>query len=376
MKEPVAEPIGLKSYMLVRVALDVGEDEWFGEKLKFSEISLEADDESFEGGIAEKGEDSFGLGRLFKLPFFGKILTAPGRLKKRIIRGRRKGIFQKKRQRQESLRRESLRAEWEARIRRAVSAIEKLAAEAMEYAGEENNCFSVYEGSIRKVLKGTEDSEAVILSEEDKTERLSEILECLSGIPERLSGIPERLSEISKDQVCVLPMLWQQYFPQKEFNAYSSLFWAEQLMPQAVQPHFVVLGYAACIPDLAWNYAGRMKSLRWIFAEADDTEEVQDFAEDFYLETGLAISIQLLPDKKEFRRLRLMCAVPSNILDFTEEARIMDISGVAEGSVWLDLQSVEEKRRWLQGRGKGIRYISMKEKWKYVQRRCNATVLP
>ncbi len=37
LQAPEPEPVGLKSYMLVRVAMDVGEEEWFGEKLRLPE---------------------------------------------------------------------------------------------------------------------------------------------------------------------------------------------------------------------------------------------------------------------------------------------------------------------------------------------------
>ena len=44
----------------------------------------------------------------------------------------------------------------------------------------------------------------------------------------------------------------------------------------------------------------------------------------------------------------------------------------AEGSIWLDMLSSEEKRYRIQGRRTGVEYVSLKEEWKRAKRRCAA----
>ena len=46
----------------------------------------------------------------------------------------------------------------------------------------------------------------------------------------------------------------------------------------------------------------------------------------------------------------------------------MQTAGVARGSIWLDLYSVEEKQKKMECRNPGIFYFSLKKKWKQVQK--------
>lgn len=371
LKAPEPEPVGLKSYMLVRVALDVGEDSWFGEKLgmpdegrgRTAETAPESGPEAQEdcpdrqkscpGSRMREAPPDDGDGRaggpkkrirgIWKV--WGRLwgsehraTLSQGEVPGQGRGGRRGGRFRKGctarlEERAEAARREALLAEREERIRRTEASIKRLAQEVTEMVGEGNLCHCVYDKCVRKAL-----------------------------IRNRGHGL-------------LLPVLWQRYFIWKEFADYASRFWVELLMPEAVLPHFVILGTAACIPEILEKYACGMKSLRWVLAEADRTPELENFVDDFYTESGLAISMQTVPGQGDFRRLRQICVLPSNILDFTKEPGI-GTYGAAEGSIWLDMQSVEEKRRRIQGRGPGISYFSIKEKWKYAQRRCKSPVSP
>lgn len=165
--------------------------------------------------------------------------------------------------------------------------------------------------------------------------------------------------------------IWQSLWRAEEFTGYMELSWVRQLMASAHHPHFVVLGEAPCIPELLQQSAERMKSLRWIvedtWAEAHD-EELEDFAESFYQEQGLAVTIERVWGKQGFRKLRLVCREPSNILDFTGEDRISP-GETAKGSVWLDMCSSAEKCRWITRRSTGIQYYSLREKWRQTQKK-------
>lgn len=163
--------------------------------------------------------------------------------------------------------------------------------------------------------------------------------------------------------------LWQRLWKWNEFALYTELFWVRQLMPLAVNHHFIVLGSAPCVPELLTQSAGRMKSLRWIVEEAyanAHSEELEDFAEDFYQEQGLAVTIEGV---QGFEKFQLTCREPSNILDFTGKDRAF-AGEAAKGSVWLDMWSSEEKCRRFARRSAEIQYVSLREKWRKTQKKC------
>lgn len=162
---------------------------------------------------------------------------------------------------------------------------------------------------------------------------------------------------------CAVWRVWLNHFHIKEFDGYLQEFWIRQMLPHAIHPRFVILGTCEGIDALIEDCANRMKSLRWILKEQEYTPEFMDFVERFCEEYGLAIALQTVSGRTAYRKLRLICPEPANILDFTEGAGILT-SGIAGGSVWLDMCSSEEKYRRVVGRSTGIRYFSLKERWK------------
>lgn len=158
---------------------------------------------------------------------------------------------------------------------------------------------------------------------------------------------------------------WLKCFSLREFDDYARAFWVRQLLPEAVHPRFVILGSCEDICELIEECARRMKSLRWILREQECTREILDFVEGFYVEYGLAAALQTVSGRSAYRKLRLACGEPANILDFTGEP-FANPEGVAEGSVWLDMRPLEEKRQRIAERGTGIRYFSLKENWSRV----------
>lgn len=177
--------------------------------------------------------------------------------------------------------------------------------------------------------------------------------------------------------------VWKKMWSAGEFTGYTELQWVQELMPFAANNHFIVLGNANCIPELLQQYADRMKSLRWIMDEAyvgAHSEELEDFAETFYQEQGLAVTIEKVQGKCGFERLQLFCREPANILDFTGEDRV-SVGWAPKGSIWLDMCSSEEKYRRISRRGGEIPYFSLRESWRQAQRKAaewfrQATELP
>jgi len=161
----------------------------------------------------------------------------------------------------------------------------------------------------------------------------------------------------------LLPEIWNRNWSMHEFADYTGYRWVRLLLPRAVYPHFVLLGKADCIPELLEDCARRMKSLRWILKEKDCDGEVLGVIEDFYEENGLAIIQQTVTGRNGFRTLCLEAAEPVCILDFTDEVKFF-LGGLAEGSVWLDFASIEEKGRRMARLAPKISYVSLKELWR------------
>lgn len=320
-EEPLVEPVGLKRYMLIRVGLNVGDGEWFGEDLEPEGQSLSGEavkeTEKISGGSLNEaaGEGPAGKRGLWRGFRWLSGLVGKGRRERAA-----------KRQRAEEERAaERLVCQREERFRRTGRSMAALRMRIRELAGEEDAFFCVYEDSVRKRLTGKSS----------------------------LAG------------------LWQNCIDWREFEAYRERFWVEELMTQAELPYFVILGTAPCMPEVVWKHARRMKALRWILPEADCAGEFLEFVEDFYVDNGLAIGLETLSGAGDFSCLQLACEKPSNIIDFTGETAILT-SGVAEGSIWLDMLSAEEKGRRIRGRNRHISYFSMKERWKSAQRRCRS----
>lgn len=284
--------------------------------------------------------------------------------------------------------REGLIGEMEAMVR-------GLAREVAEFAQDMDGCRCVYEDSLRKILTGPRDGQAGDRDWERPEGFLPENgLQTGRGGESRLpegsqtgrggESHPPEGSQTGREGDTrmqeILPALWRKYLPLEEFQGYAQRFWVRQVFSQgaglpASPPHFVILGTAPGLPEVLEAHARRMKSLRWFLLEAEWGEELSAFVEDFYTEYGLAIELRLLEDGAALKRLRLFCGEPVIVVDFTGES-YMAVPAVPEGSVWLDMFSVEEKRRRILARGKDITYFSMKEIWKNAQKRCNCPVLP
>lgn len=156
---------------------------------------------------------------------------------------------------------------------------------------------------------------------------------------------------------------WLKYFPVRKFDGFSQRFRIEQLLTCAHHPQLVILGSCEDIFGIIESLACKIKSLRWFMREEDCGGEIYEFMEDFYIEYGLAITLQTVCGRSAYRKLLLTCTEPADILDFTDEPRVSTV-GVARGSVWLDVFSSEEKQRRIAGRDTGIEYISLKERWR------------
>lgn len=158
----------------------------------------------------------------------------------------------------------------------------------------------------------------------------------------------------------------RQILPVPEFEGYLQREWVYRILPEACNHHFVVLGDVPYIREVLWELAPRLKSLLWILPDRTVEEELEDFSEEFYQETGLAIRFQFLPADTTYGQFGIpeyLVKEPVNILDFTEGKHIPRFYP-PKGSVWLDMTSDLDKERRIRARGLACSLISLRKQWK------------
>lgn len=152
--------------------------------------------------------------------------------------------------------------------------------------------------------------------------------------------------------------IWQQCFPYPDFHGYREETYVQMLLEQGNLFHMMIVGYHGCLPWVLKGRVRRLKSLRLVLTEM--STECEEWLDMLYEEYGLAASVTLVDN---YRRAVLSCAVPSMILDFSSEGHLLTHQ-VAKGSIWLDMDSLEEKRVRIEGRNTGIMYFSLRKLWR------------
>ena len=173
----------------------------------------------------------------------------------------------------------------------------------------------------------------------------------------------EHLLKPRQSQASVPGEIWSRLWRVPVFDSFREPQWVEHMMQYAGNPHFLILGYDSVLPLLIRRYACKMKSLKWILPKECYREPLQDFLEDIYEEYGLAAAVQVLEPGQNLKRAGVACREPSSILDFSGEVQI-PTGQIAKGSIWLDMDALEEKCRRMESRNLGIRYVSLKKEWK------------
>lgn len=163
---------------------------------------------------------------------------------------------------------------------------------------------------------------------------------------------------------------WRKNWPYPDFADFHRADYAAFLWKQAVQAgggtqYVFVLGFEDFVPGLLAPCLRNLKSLCFVVDEM--CGPLESFMEDAYEEYGLAVTCDA---GRGWRPLR--CGFPALVLDLSGEVK----SAAAElsaGSVWLDLDAMEGKRRRLENRP-GVRYFSIRKEWERMGRRAEEGV--
>lgn len=154
--------------------------------------------------------------------------------------------------------------------------------------------------------------------------------------------------------------------PLPEFDRYLDKKWLQELLPYARHAHFIVLGNASCVQELLCGLAPRMKSLLWVAPDLTYGEQLEEFAEDFFQEYGLAIDLHFLPDNGTYGQIRIReerYSEPVNVLDFTGQ-KYIPLFHPPAGSIWLDMAAVREKELRIESRRLRCTYFSLRKIWR------------
>lgn len=158
---------------------------------------------------------------------------------------------------------------------------------------------------------------------------------------------------------------WHKYWKIPEFINYHERIWVQKLLPCAIPGRYVILGYSDCMPLFLCENAGKLRSVKWYLRPEEDTPELQNFMEEFYEEYGLAIEQHVV--RESWFRVRPASDFPATVFDFTGEEKL-SACDMADGSIWLDMDSLDGKNRRIEARNPEIRYFSMKKLWKQRQK--------
>ena len=329
LKEPVITVEAGEGYRLVKVGICAGEDHWFGQTLPGQPVPGKSKPGQLIPGKSMPWQPVPGK-FLMGQAITGQLISEQQQSKwvepGQILPGRRilsmfSRLFSRRKEKRQRLLEEleqiRLQKQYEVEVSALEDSMKKMVQSILDKTEILDDCTCIYADSVKSLL-------------------------LRDGL----------LSE-----------LWKRNWEVREFADYQEYRWASLLLPFATQTHFVILGNAPCIPEVTKACARRMKSLRWILPEKDYGEAVEDFADDFYDDYGLAIEVQTVAGRNGFRTLCLEAVKPICILDFTEEGKLF-WGGLASGSVWLDFASMEAKEKRLERLAPGIQYVSLKKLWR------------
>lgn len=175
-----------------------------------------------------------------------------------------------------------------------------------------------------------------------------------------------------------LPM-WRNNWPFPEYCGYHQKQYADHLLRQAVDAlnragngsdiqdrcifHMYILGYERLIPQVLQPYISRIKSLTFVLGVKDDRKMLEEYLEDLYEEEGLAANCVFFAPEQMAGSSMFFYQKPAVVLDLTGDARRM-LWEQGDGICWIDMDSLDEKRKRFAARCSEAVYFSMKEIWK------------
>lgn len=158
--------------------------------------------------------------------------------------------------------------------------------------------------------------------------------------------------------------LWRRLWHLPVYDAFHEKENAEYMLDKVPADRFPkelwILGYGPDMKDVILGLSAKIRTLT-IWVEFV-TRSLEALTQDLEEELGLVSQIKLIPPEG-MKRERFSYHHPVLVLDYSGKENISAL-GLDNGSIWLDMDSVESKRHGMEDRKIGIQYISMKKIWK------------
>ncbi len=320
--EPQIEPIGMGSYLLVRIGLDVDRNRYFGYELE----------EPIMGCVMG--------GALAPLQFPARVQSAPSLHQEQCGEVPRKRLWGRRHRKQYT---KQCRKQYRERCQRE-------AEHRLERMRAYHKVLDETERSLRALFR-----QVVALPEPDSSFHM--VYEGNTGF----------LSKRGQAQaVGTLATLWQQYFTFSEFKDYKKAFWLRPILPQKIEANVLVLGHAEAMYAILERSARKIKELRWILFQEDVDEAFLNFVEECYEEHGLVVRYQVISEVTYLGE-GISCPVPTTIFDFTGPIHVTLKHAVRE-CTWVDAMSAPQKQRQLEGL---VNYNSLHKIWRQILKKYN-----
>lgn len=148
----------------------------------------------------------------------------------------------------------------------------------------------------------------------------------------------------------------------------DNLKWMLEAIPQdAAFVNALILGSGIGMQDWLPLIAPRVRSITFYLEVITGSFEI--LREQLCEEYGLITQVHLMAPG-ELRKQKLRYTEPVLVIDFSGKNPI-SVLGLAKGSIWLDMDSVEAKRHAIEDRRTGVNYLSLKN---LIQREMSETL--
>ncbi len=146
-----------------------------------------------------------------------------------------------------------------------------------------------------------------------------------------------------------------------DFATGENLEWMiKRAMPMVWPGKAYILGSGIGIRDWIPLIADKVDNIEFYLEFA--TKGVEELQEMLLEEYGMLTRVHLTTGR-EYTSLRLQSEEPVLVIDFSGREP-MSVFGLKKGSIWMDMDSSEAKRHYMEDRRTGIKYYSLKTIWK------------
>ncbi len=156
---------------------------------------------------------------------------------------------------------------------------------------------------------------------------------------------------------------WQEFWRLPLYYDYHSVENLQYILKQIPRQNFphkaYVLGCGVGINEWLPLIADQVMQIEFYLEFV--TKSFERLQQQLCEEYGMLTQVKLV-DRGEYTKVRLSSEEPVLIVDFSGRVPI-STWGLKKGSIWIDMDSVENKRHFIEDRPTGLQYYSLKTIW-------------